>query len=99
MTKKLHSNLIPRADSLDLPSPPLVLTSIEPKQIKASTKLAAVVAQLERDSGATVAELMSATGWLPHTTRAALTGIRKRGLLVERFKRDEATCYRITGKA
>ena len=27
---------------------------------------------------------MTATGWLPHTTRAALTGLRKRGFLVER---------------
>ncbi len=27
---------------------------------------------------------MTATGWLPHTTRAALTGLRKRGFMVER---------------
>ena len=38
---------------------------------------------------------MAATSWLPHTTRAALTGIRKKGHEVERMKRDDATCYRI----
>ena len=29
-----------------------------------------------------LAELVAATGWLPHTTRAALTGLRKRGYAV-----------------
>lgn len=68
-------------------------------QASSGSKIAKVVTLLERDAGATLAELINATGWLPHTTRAALTGIRKRGWLVERFKRDEATCYRISGKA
>jgi len=43
-----------------------------------------------------VHELVTATGWLPHTTRAALTGLRKKGHVVEKTKRDDATCYRIT---
>jgi Protein of unknown function (DUF3489) len=30
--------------------------------------------------------MVEATEWLPHTTRAALTGLRKRGLTVERVK-------------
>lgn len=29
--------------------------------------------------GASLDELAGATGWLPHTTRAALTGLRKKG--------------------
>jgi hypothetical protein len=32
-------------------------------------------------------ELVEATGWLPHTTRAALTGLRKKGLTLDRAKR------------
>ena len=59
------------------------------------TKVAAVIALLERSIGATLAELIAATGWLPHTTRAALTGLRKKGHLIERSKRGEQTCYRI----
>jgi len=37
---------------------------------------------LSRKSGATLEALVDATGWLPHTTRAALTGLRKRGYTV-----------------
>ena len=49
--------------------------------------------------GASVPELIAATGWLPHTTRAALTGLRKAGHVVERSRRDGATCYRIVAGA
>ena len=59
------------------------------------TKSATVVALLQRGDGATLAELISATGWLPHTTRAALTGLRKKGHVVDRSKRGTETCYRI----
>ena len=34
-------------------------------------------------------------GWLPHTTRAALTGLRKKGHAIERFRGDDETRYRI----
>jgi hypothetical protein len=43
------------------------------------SKLADVIQLLWREKGATIEELVAATGWLPHTTRAALTGLRKRG--------------------
>ncbi len=59
------------------------------------TKTALVLALLQREDGATIGELIEATGWLPHTTRAALTGLRKKGHVVDRTKRDDATCYRI----
>lgn len=59
------------------------------------TKAAAVLALLQRDDGATLAEMIEATGWLPHTTRAALTGLRKKGRTLDKTKRDGATCYRI----
>ena len=38
-----------------------------------------VIELLQRGDSATLAELIADTGWLPHTTRAALTGLRKRG--------------------
>lgn len=63
------------------------------------TKSAAVLALLQREQGATLAELIKATGWLPHTTRAALTGLRKKGHTLEKTKRDDVTCYRIAGAA
>lgn len=58
-------------------------------------KTDSVLALLRRDEGATLAELIAATGWLPHTTRAALTGLRKKGHAVERSKREDANCYRV----
>ena len=62
---------------------------------KAPSKTTIVIGLLARGDGATLPELIAATGWLPHTTRAALTGIRKKGHVVERTKRDGVTCYRI----
>ena len=59
------------------------------------TKTAQVLALLRRDQGATMAELITAASWLPHTTRAALTGLRKKGHAIERSKRGDETCYRV----
>lgn len=52
-----------------------------------------VLALLRREEGATLAEIVGATGWLPHSTRAALTGLRKKGHAIEKTKRGEVTCY------
>lgn len=60
-----------------------------------TTKAALVLSLLCRDEGATLADLISATNWQPHTMRAALTGLRKKGHSLHKSKRDGATCYRI----
>jgi hypothetical protein len=70
-----------------------------PRAPVASSKTAAVIALLARADGATLPELIGATGWLPHTTRAALTGIRKKGHEITRGKREGVTCYRIVAAA
>jgi hypothetical protein len=56
--------------------------SARPSAPRDGTKLAQIVELLRRDRGATITELVAATDWLPHTTRAALTGLRKRGYAV-----------------
>lgn len=66
----------------------------EPKP-RGGSKIAGVIALLEREGGATLAELIEATGWLPHTTRAALTGLRKKGHTIAKTAREGATVYRI----
>jgi Protein of unknown function (DUF3489) len=48
------------------------------------SKLAQVIELLRCTDGVTIVDLTQATGWLPHTTRAALTGLRKRGYAVIR---------------
>jgi hypothetical protein len=51
---------------------------------------------LRKDNGASLDALIEATGWLPHTTRAALTGLRKRGYSVERIRKEsKSSLYRI----
>jgi hypothetical protein len=62
---------------------------------RGGTKLAQVIELLQRDSGATLDELVASTGWLPHTTRAALTGLRKRGFTVamDRSDRERGSTY------
>ena len=60
------------------------------------TKIGKVLAMLQREVGATLEEMVTATGWLPHTTRAALAGLKKKGHTIERDKRDDVTSYRIT---
>ena len=42
-------------------------------------KLAMLLDAVARPDGATLADLTAASGWLPHTTRAAITRLRQRG--------------------
>ena len=67
------------------------------------SKLALVIELLRRADGATIVDLTQATGWLPHTTRAALTGLRQRGYAVTRerigagdsvYRISDASAYR-----
>ena len=62
------------------------------------SKLALMIDLLRRADGATIVDLTEATGWLAHATRAAITGLRKRGYAVAR-ERSEAgeSVYRISG--
>ena len=53
------------------------------------TKLSLLLGLISREGGATLDELTSATAWLPHTARAAITGLRKRG--------HDVRCNRIDG--
>jgi hypothetical protein len=58
-----------------------------------------VIDLLGRKQGATLDDLVAATGWLPHTTRAALTGLRKMGFALDSDKpADGPRVYRIGGK-
>lgn len=62
---------------------------------KKQSKAALVVTLLQRDEGASLSDLTDATNWLPHTIRAALTGLRKKGHAIDKTKRDGVTCYLI----
>ena len=64
---------------------------------RSGSKQALILSLLSRQQGACLADMMEATGWLPHTTRAALTGLRQRGCTIERStSSDGSSTYRIT---
>lgn len=58
-----------RDKAIDAPSKPV------PRQ----TKKARLIGMLKRQDGSTIAAISEAIGWQPHTTRAAITGLRKSG--------------------
>lgn len=58
------------------------------------TKQHQLAALLLRDEGVTLKQMIAATGWLPHTTRAALTGLRKKGYAIDSDKVDGVRTYR-----
>ena len=60
------------------------------------TKTAIVNKLLSRPRGASLGDITAATGWQAHSIRAFLTGLRKKGIVLEREqRRDGATGYRI----
>jgi hypothetical protein len=62
------------------------------------SKLATVVDLLESEAGATIAEIMAATGWQQHTVRGALAGsiTKKLGRTLSSVKVDgRGRVYRI----
>ena len=58
-----------------------------PKRYPTLTKSATVIKLLSRLRGASVAEVMAVTAWQPHSVRAFLSGLRKKGKLLTREQR------------
>lgn len=69
---------------------------VGPKPIKPSSKSSLVLSMLQRPEGATIAQIVTETGWLPHTTRAALTGLKKKSHQITSEKAEgEERVYRV----
>ncbi|MEO8453602.1 MAG: DUF3489 domain-containing protein [Sphingomicrobium sp.] len=69
------------------------------KQTKKQSKSTTVTKMLSRGDGATVAEIIKATGWKTHSCRAFLTGVRKTCKLVKEQRPDGKTAYRLQALA
>jgi hypothetical protein len=87
-----HASAKPTAERADLATSSEDGSELPP----ASTKRAKLISLLERPEGASVAEIGQRLGWLPHTVRAAITGLRKAGREVTRSKHDhDRSVYRL----
>ncbi len=66
----------------------------------AGSKMELVMSMIKRPSGATLTEIMTATGWQAHSVRGFICVQPKRlGFKVESFKREGERVYRIRQKA
>ena len=54
--------------------------SPKPKRKPRDSKQAKVIEMLKRDEGATLSQIIEATGWQPHTVRGAISGALKKKL-------------------
>ena len=64
------------------------------------TKRAQLIRMLKAKAGADIAQIIKKLGWQRHTTRAALTGLRKAGFTIERSAKNGGggSVYRITAE-
>ena len=66
------------------------------------SKTAKILDLLQRPTGASLKELMKATGWQPHSVRGFLSGAvkKKLGLKLDSYRRDDAArAYRISSQS
>lgn len=66
---------------------------------KTTSKASMLIELLARDCGATLDQMVATTGWQTHTTRAALTGLRKKGHAITSEKAGGVRVYRLAQAA
>ncbi len=65
-----------------------------PATARSTKKTDRLLAMLQAPGGASIEELSEELGWLQHTTRAAFTGLRKKGFTITRDKQGRVSVYR-----
>ena len=93
-----HNDDEARAASIE-DTTPVLNTTLTTTDGTATTgsKRSRVIGMLSSLSGSSLADIVAATGWLPHTSRAVLSGLRKAGFEIERQRVEGAvgSVYRI----
>ena len=60
-----------------------------------TTKSQQVIDLLSREGGATLKDMSTSVRWQPHSTRSFMTGLKKKGHVIESDKVDGLRRYRI----
>ncbi len=92
----------PRKDSPQRKASKTRARTAKPGGPRAGTKQALLIDLLKRKNGATIDEMVEATGWQPHSVRGAISGALKKklGLTVEsQVTEDRGRAYRIVGRS
>ncbi len=84
---------MPKPEPVQMPD-----AAAKPVAIRAGTKQAKIIAMIQRPEGASIAEIVAATGWLAHTVRGSISGALKKKLALpittEKLE-GRGTVYRI----
>ena len=86
------------------PAANTVADAAEPKErkVRTGTKQAQLIEMLRAPEGASIDEIVAATGWQPHTVRGAIAGALKKKLGLEVTSEKDSQrgrVYRISGEA
>jgi predicted ArsR family transcriptional regulator len=59
------------------------------------TKTAKLLTLLQTGTGASLEDMTDATGWQPHTVRAAMTGLKKKGHVINKHVEGKTTIWSV----
>lgn len=74
-------------------------TASDTNALRAGSKAAALLEMLQRKGGASLDDMTERTGWQPHTVRAAMTGLRKKGHVIDKRPSGNTTIWFIGDEA
>ena len=74
---------------------PDVPAAAKPQATRPGGKMGLMLDMVSHANGATIDELAAQAGWLPHTTRAALTRLRQRGFDIQLAAAGDRRAYRL----
>lgn len=63
------------------------------------TKAAKLLALLQAGTGASLEDMTDLTGWQPHTVRAAMTGLKKKGHVIDKHIEGNTTIWSVKAAA
>lgn len=65
---------------------------------RSHTKAARLLELLRTRTGVSLEEMSEATGWQSHTVRAAMTGLRRKGLAITRHVEGNTTVWHVASE-